>query len=70
MDTEEWLQIEFPSEVYPPAYMLEYWRSSLGSWARYKDSQHNEVSCFQQCISSRMASATYIYRIEHSQRYK
>uniref|UniRef100_A0A915ATJ7 receptor protein-tyrosine kinase n=1 Tax=Parascaris univalens TaxID=6257 RepID=A0A915ATJ7_PARUN len=61
MDTEEWLQIEFPSEVvisavetqgrfdggrgmeYPPAYMLEYWRSSLGSWARYKDSQHNEI---------------------------
>ncbi|VDM41070.1 unnamed protein product [Toxocara canis] len=61
MDTEEWMQIEFPSEVvisavetqgrfdggrgmeYPPSYMLEYWRNSLGNWARYKDSQHNEV---------------------------
>ncbi|VDK17333.1 unnamed protein product [Anisakis simplex] len=61
MDTAEWIQIDFPSEVmisavetqgrfdggrgmeYPPGYMLEYWRNSLGNWARYKDSQHNEI---------------------------
>ena len=31
---------------YPPGYMIEYWRESLGAWARYKDSKRNEVSCF------------------------
>uniref|UniRef100_A0A914M4M2 F5/8 type C domain-containing protein n=1 Tax=Meloidogyne incognita TaxID=6306 RepID=A0A914M4M2_MELIC len=29
--------LEFPS-----AYMIEYWRPSLGRWARYKDSTGNE----------------------------
>lgn len=29
---------------YPVAYMIEYWRDSLGQWARYKDGQGNEVS--------------------------
>uniref|UniRef100_A0A915D6X7 receptor protein-tyrosine kinase n=1 Tax=Ditylenchus dipsaci TaxID=166011 RepID=A0A915D6X7_9BILA len=28
---------------YATAYMLEYWRESLGRWARYKDSQGNEI---------------------------
>ncbi|VDN00906.1 unnamed protein product, partial [Onchocerca ochengi] len=28
---------------YAPAYMLEYWRESLGTWARYKDGKQNEV---------------------------
>lgn len=29
---------------YPTAYMIEYWRESLGRWARYKDSKGNEVN--------------------------
>lgn len=29
---------------YAPGYMLEYWRESLGTWARYKDGKQNEVS--------------------------
>ncbi|EJD76745.1 discoidin domain receptor protein 2 [Loa loa] len=28
---------------YAPGYMLEYWRESLGTWARYKDGRQNEV---------------------------
>lgn len=28
---------------YAPAYMLEYWRESLGTWARYKDGKQSEV---------------------------
>uniref|UniRef100_A0A0R3RPB3 Discoidin domain-containing receptor 2 n=1 Tax=Elaeophora elaphi TaxID=1147741 RepID=A0A0R3RPB3_9BILA len=28
---------------YAPGYMLEYWRESLGTWARYKDGKQNEV---------------------------
>ncbi|VDK77412.1 unnamed protein product, partial [Litomosoides sigmodontis] len=28
---------------YAPAYMLEYWRESLGTWARYKDGRQGEV---------------------------
>ncbi|KAI1716552.1 protein tyrosine kinase domain-containing protein [Ditylenchus destructor] len=28
---------------YPTAYMIEYWRESLGRWARYKDSKGNEI---------------------------
>ncbi|CAG9531144.1 unnamed protein product [Cercopithifilaria johnstoni] len=28
---------------YAPAYMLEYWRESVGNWARYKDEKQNEV---------------------------
>uniref|UniRef100_A0A915Q0U6 Protein kinase domain-containing protein n=1 Tax=Setaria digitata TaxID=48799 RepID=A0A915Q0U6_9BILA len=28
---------------YAPGYMLEYWRESLGTWARYKDRKQNEV---------------------------
>lgn len=31
---------------YPTAYMLEYWRESLGNWARYKDARGNEVINF------------------------
>jgi len=33
--------LEFPS-----AYMIEYWRKSLGKWARYKDGQGDEVCCY------------------------
>ncbi len=29
---------------FPTAYMLEYWRPSLGKWARYKDYRGEEVS--------------------------
>ncbi|VDM97485.1 unnamed protein product [Thelazia callipaeda] len=28
---------------YAPGYMLEYWRESLGTWARYKNGKQNEV---------------------------
>uniref|UniRef100_A0A1I8EQY9 Uncharacterized protein n=1 Tax=Wuchereria bancrofti TaxID=6293 RepID=A0A1I8EQY9_WUCBA len=28
---------------YAPGYMLEYWRESLGTWARYKDGKQDEV---------------------------
>lgn len=28
---------------FPVAYMIEYWRNSLGIWQRYKDSSGNEV---------------------------
>lgn len=28
---------------FPAAYMLEYWRESLGRWARYKNGHGNEV---------------------------
>uniref|UniRef100_A0A914YAK0 F5/8 type C domain-containing protein n=1 Tax=Panagrolaimus superbus TaxID=310955 RepID=A0A914YAK0_9BILA len=31
---------------YSIGYMLEYWRTSLGRWARYKDNQGNEVCKF------------------------
>lgn len=29
---------------YPPSYTVEYWRESLGSWARYRDYTQNEVT--------------------------
>ncbi|KAE9547930.1 hypothetical protein FO519_008859 [Halicephalobus sp. NKZ332] len=28
---------------FPTGYMIEYWRTSLGRWARYKDSEGNEI---------------------------
>lgn len=31
---------------YAPGYMLEYWRESLGSWARYKNSMLSEVMIY------------------------
>lgn len=34
---------------YAPGYMLEYWRDSLGSWARYKDYTENEVTASNCC---------------------
>lgn len=29
---------------FPQAFMVEYWRESLGRWARYKDVHGNEVN--------------------------
>lgn len=34
---------------FPTGYMIEYWRDSLGRWARYRDFKGNEVknlNCF------------------------
>lgn len=28
---------------FPTGYMIEYWRDSLGRWARYRDFKGNEV---------------------------
>ncbi|TKR80107.1 hypothetical protein L596_014236 [Steinernema carpocapsae] len=28
---------------YPPAFLLEFWRPSLGRWARYRDRHNNEI---------------------------
>ena len=32
--------------------MLEYWRTSLGRWARYKDNQGSEVSRFSSVVDA------------------
>lgn len=34
---------------YSGAYMIEYWRNSLGIWQRFKDSTGNEVS--KKCLN-------------------
>uniref|UniRef100_A0A914NAX6 F5/8 type C domain-containing protein n=1 Tax=Meloidogyne incognita TaxID=6306 RepID=A0A914NAX6_MELIC len=44
--------LEFPS-----AYMIEYWRPSLGRWARYKDSTGNEI------ISANSNTQTAVLRL-------
>uniref|UniRef100_A0AC34F652 Uncharacterized protein n=1 Tax=Panagrolaimus sp. ES5 TaxID=591445 RepID=A0AC34F652_9BILA len=42
---------------YPIGYMLEYWRTSLGRWARYKDNQGNEI------ISGNSDTQTSVLRV-------